>query len=419
MNDQNPPNNLPSGAPGEQPEGEPQQGAPEQGEQQQGAPQHDQVPNQSPPTESHRDLQPPQPAPPVYAPPPHLGSQPPQYAPPPQQNQPWAPSQPPQQQAGPQPPQFGQPQPPQQPGQFGQQPPQFAPTGQQQQPPQQPGQFAQQPYVTAQQAQPGQPYAQPQQYAPGQPLPGQPPQPGQQYAPGMPPTGAPPRKGLPVGAWIGIGAGALVLLLIIALGIALPFLLKGPATLEPAPAPPTTDAPTEEPETPAQLDLVTLDDPSDFSAGPYWGVPFEDGWDIVRFDEQGVNEFKNVATGCMFFTYQGYGPEGLTSTDDRGATEETLSTALQIGLPWNAATADPEVNPDGTVEMPVDWAYSVEMSRYVALYPTADGNRQRQILLRTFMPNNLALYAEVDCPATPEGDKAAQTILDGLAITEF
>ena len=358
MNDQNPPNNLSSGAPDEQSEGEPQQG-----EQQEDAPHHDQAPNQSPPTEPQHDLQPPQPTPPVYAPPPHLGPQPPQYAPPPQQSQPWAPSQPPQQQ---------------------------------------PGQFAQQPYATAQQAQPGQPYAQP-----------------QQYAPGMPPTGAPPRKGLPVGAWIGIGAGALVLLLIIALGIALPFMLKGPATPEPAPAPPTTEVPEEEPETPAQLDLVTLDDPSEFAAGPYWAVPFEDGWDIVRFDEQGVNEFKNVATGCMFFTYQGYGPEGLTATEDRGATEETLSTALQIGLPWTAATADPEVNPDGTVEMPVDWAYSVEMSRYVALYPTADGDHQRQILLRTFMPDNLALYAEVDCPATPEGDKAAQSILDGISITEF
>ena len=69
--------------------------------------------------------------------------------------------------------------------------------------------------------------------------------------------------------------------------------------------------------------------------------------------------------------------------------------------------------------MPVDWAYSVEMSRYVAIYPTADGDRQRQILLRTFMPDNLALYAEVDCPATPEGDKAAQSVLDGISITEF
>ena len=41
------------------------------------------------------------------------------------------------------------------------------------------------------------------------------------------------------------------------------------------------------------------------------------------------------------------------------------------------------------------------------------------MLLRSFMPNNLALYAEVDCPATPEGDKAAQTILDGLTISEY
>lgn len=395
MNDQNPPNNLPSGTPDEQHEGEPQQGAP----------QHDQSPNQSPPTESHHDLQPPQPTPPVYAPPPHLGSQPPQYAPPPQQNQPWAPSQQSPQQAAPQQPQFGQPQAPQQ-------PPQFAPTGQQ--PPQHPGQFAQQPYVTAPQAQPDQPYAQPQQYAPGQQ-----PQPGQQYAPGVPPAAAPPRKGLPVGAWIGIGAGALVLLLVLVVGIGMAFVLNKPAAAPPLPEAPTTEVPEEEPETPAQLDLVTLDDPSNFSAGPYWGVPFEDGWDIVRFDVEGVNEFKNVTLGCQFLTYQGYGPAGLTSTDDRGATEETVSTALQIGIPWTAATADPEVKPDGTVEMSVDWAYSVEMQRYVALYPTADGDRQRQILLRTFMPDNLALYAEVDCPATAEGDKAAQTILDGLTITEF
>ncbi len=187
-----------------------------------------------------------------------------------------------------------------------------------------------------------------------------------------------------------------------------------------SPLPPATEElPEEDPNTSEQLEVVTLDDVSNFAAGPYWGVPFEDGWDIVRFDEQGVNEFTNPTAGCQFLTYQGYGPEGLTSTDDRGATEETISTALQIGLPWTAATADPTVTMDGSFEVPVDWTYNVEMQRFLATYPSADGDRQRQMLLRSFMPNNLALYAEVDCPATAAGNEAAQVILDGLTITEY
>lgn len=397
--------------------------------------------------EPNHELQLPQPIPPVYAPPPVQGppsfdtrspySGPPQSAQQPPAQAQFPQAQPTQQTGWPQPQQqapgtppvqpsngqvppsasqqYGPPQPGQAPyaqPQYGQQPqaPQYGQASQQPTQPAQPGAWPSQ----AQQQPGAQQYAQGQQY------------PGQQYAQGQPqmaagPTGVkPPRKGLPVGAWIGIGAGALVLLLVVIIGIGMAIMLNKPAAPDPLPAPPTIDAPEPEaPETPTQLDFVTLDDPADFTSGPYWGVPFEDGWDIVRFDEQGVNEFKNVTAGCMFFTYQGYGPEALKSTDDRGATEETLSTALQIGLPWDAATKSPEVNPDGTVEMPVDYAYSVEMSRYVALYPTADGDRQRQILLRTFMPDNLALYAEVDCPATADGDKVAQKILDGLTITEF
>lgn len=409
MNDQNPPNNPPADAPEQQAGGEQQAGEPQQNAQ------HD----LSQPVEASHDLQPPQPTPPAYAPPPHFGSSP-QYASPPQQNQAWA--QAPQQFAPggqPQQPQFAQPQAqqqpqptPQQPEQFVQQQPQYAQPGQPQ-----PGQFVQQPYATAQQAQPGQPYAQPQQYAPGQPQ--QQPHPGPQYAPGMPPTGAPPRKGLPVGAWIGIGAGALVLLLLIVLGIGAAIFANRPA--DPLPAPPPTEVP-EETETPKPSDefkVYSLDETPDFSAGPFWAVPYLDGWDIVRLNEQGVNQFESVAQGCMYFTYQGLGPKGIPTNNDRKATEQTLETALQIGLPWTAATSNPEVLPDGSFEMPVDGAFAVEVQRFVANYPTADGERKRQILMRTLMPQNLAMYAEVDCPATASGDEAAQAVIDGLSFTEF
>lgn len=343
-------------------------------------------------------LQPPQPTPPVYSPPPSFGPPPSQFAP--AQAPPVYGPPPTQGQAGfPQP---SMPQMPQQQQPTYQAPPQQTPP---QQVPQQPGQpHLQQPYYAQQYVQG---------YTGGSAAPG---------GPGMPPSGLPPRKGLPVGAWIGIGAGVLIVLLVLAVGIG--FVVT--AASKPLPKAPqetseskVPDPPKEEPEAPAELDLVTLDDASNFAAGPYWGVPFLDGWDIVRFDEQGVNEFKNATAGCSFYTFQGFGPENITAIDDRGASDQTLETALQIGLPWTAATASPEVNSDGSFEMPVDWQYSVEMQRYVAIYPTAEGDRKRQLLLRTFLPSKVAMYAEVECPSTPAGDKAAQEVLDGLTLTEF
>ncbi len=264
----------------------------------------------------------------------------------------------------------------------------------------------------------------PQQGAPGQyaqQQPAQASQPGQQQ-PFSVPAGAPvPRKGLPVGAWIGIGAGAFVFVLLIAVGLVWFILAQTPSAEPIAPAP--TTAPQVEPDTGtdrgASGERVSLDDPSNFSAGPFWGVPMESGWDIVRFDEQGVNEFKNSTAGCQFLTYQGFGPEGLTSADDRGATAETIGTAIQIGIPWNSTSMDFELVEDGTQDVEVDWAYPVEMQRYIAKYPSAEGERQRQMLLRVFMPSNIAMYAEVDCPASPAGDEAAKKVLDGLSLSEF
>lgn len=360
------------------------------------------------------DLQLQQPTPPVYAPPPNFAGQQ-QYAPPQFEQQ--AQGQPPLGQPQYEQPQFGQYAPPQQglPSQYGQ-----------------PQQLPQGASAFGSPTDQGQPYAQAtgpvdpagQQY--GQP-PFVPPQlyAQEQYAQGaqLPPGATPPRKkGLPVGAWIGIGAGALVLLLVVALGIWVVVGTARPRVSDPMPLP-TTEAPaeepTEEPESPEPLGVVTLDDTFDLTNGVYWGVPFISDWDVVRFDEQGVNEFSNAAVGCQFLSYQGLGAEGITSADDRGATEETIATALQIGIPWTSATASPEVNSDGSVELPVDYAFSAEFQRFVAKYPTAGGDRQRQMVLRAFMPDNIALYAEVDCPATAEGDAAAQEMLDGLTLTQY
>ena len=333
-------------------------------------------PHGQPPAPEDGRMQPPQPTPPSYSPPP-VQAPPPGFSPP-------------------QAPHFGP-------------PPveQAQPAAPQYQPPQAPPGFRQPqslPQAPVPQGAPG--YAQPQYPAPAH-----------QQAP---PAGA-PRRGLPVGAWIGIGAGALVFLLVIGIGATM---LVG-ALLRPTPAPIVTPLPSpeedlgdEDPFSDNGGELLSLDDTADFAAGPYWMTPFPDGWEIVTFDVEGVNEFTHTDTGCRFFSYQGYGAEGVDASGDREASEATIPTALQIGIPWEA-TADPDVVPDGTVEVMANYSYPVEMMRLVADYQAPGGDRQRQMLLRTFMPGNLALYAEVDCPATAAGGDAATEMFEGLGITDF
>ncbi len=277
---------------------------------------------------------------------------------------------------------------------------------------------------------PQQPYPQqaPQQPYPEQPYPQQAQPHPEQYqyaamhqpqlgAPFTPPTN-PQKKGLPAAGWIGIGVGAFLLLVVIVGSIFASIWALGISSSKPS-APVLPDEYESEPFVPEAQDEVTLDDSSNFSAGPYWAIPFESGWDVVRFDQDGYNEMKSESTGCSFLTFQGLGPEGLTATNDRDATEETVPTALQIGLPWNT-TGSPEVLQDGTAMVEVDWAYTVEMQRYAVTYPATDGTeRTRQMLLRVFLPQGTAMYAEVDCPATISGDSEATRILEGLSLSEF
>lgn len=279
---------------------------------------------------------------------------------------------------------------------------------------------AQQPSADPQQ-QP--PYGQPQAplgqgYAATQPAP-----PPQFAPPQMPPGGAPPGRGLPVGAWIDIGAGALVLLglivTVVLVGVfALANVGRGVAEIRNGEVPPDQDPPAVTEEPGSQDGTVTLDDHLDYAAGPFWSVPYGDDWDIVTLDQQGYNRFSNPTTGCRLLTFQGSGDPAETTDSDRAASERLIGTALGIGLPWEGATADPVIKPDGSFEVPFDSAQPVEMMRFSAKYATAAGDREREILIRVFMPGNNALYAEVDCPAA-EIDETSEEIFGALGITQY
>lgn len=264
-----------------------------------------------------------------------------------------------------------------------------------------------------------------------------PPYPNSQYAqpsghqpPPQQPYGfpQPPRKGLPVGAWIGIAAGALVLVAVIVIGTIFAIRAVSSVTANIArELPTTTPSPLPTP-TPKDLDdhfetggsgTLLMTGTADFAAGPWWAVEFEDGWNIDVFDVAGENRFSHPATGCQFYSYQGFGGFASTSDDDQTASEKTLENAVAggLGLEWQA-TGSPNIVFDRTVLLDAYGYDEVEMLRYVSDYTVADGSaRERVFLIRNFQPSDAVLLAMTDCPAAASG--TGLDFLDTLMVNDM
>lgn len=256
-------------------------------------------------------------------------------------------------------------------------------------------------------------------YAPPQAAPG--------YAPPqlpVPPHPAPVRRGLPVGAWIGIGAGALVILLTVVVGVLFVAGALGakPRSTVSGPTPSASPSPSPSETAPGESGSGSgnsLDSRVDFAAGPFWAVKIDsgNGWKTEVLDQQGYNKLANPPTGCALLTFQGTGDPSASTANDRAATDDTIAAALKIGLPWTGATASPDVRKDSTVSVPIVGGGSIEMLRLTTTYEAKDGERQRTILLRAFTPGNGVLMAQADCPSW-----AMQTTglpaLEGLSVTD-
>lgn len=263
----------------------------------------------------------------------------------------------------------------------------------------------------------------PQQPAPqgGQPMPPIVPPPNSN-PPGQPPlqpTGAPARGGLPVWAWVIIGvAAAIVLALIVASAIVIPRLAS--SLSQRVITHPTAEMPLPSEPWPDDLAdgvLYTLDDQVPLEAGPFWSVPFSPNWEIDVFDVDGVNQLSNPVNGCVLYTYQGTGlPPEDSGASDRAATQAALPAAVQSGLPFDAA-ANPEMRPDGTEDVDLDFGPDeVEMMQLRTVYTTVGGeSRERVMLLRAFLPSANVLLAQIDCPS---GTDDIDDQFDEFAITQ-
>lgn len=232
----------------------------------------------------------------------------------------------------------------------------------------------------------------------------------------------PPRqkKQLSLGAWIGIIAGGLMLVLFIAyLAIYLTAVAGGSNQgTDPSPTPKPTPQEPQEDESSRGV-VYFLNDTTTFTNGPFWVISVQDGWEALMFNRDGYHHFSHPSSGCELMSYQGYGVDGVVAEDDRSATEETIEAVLRSGLPWDKAIEEPVVDPAGTVVLPGDGYDRVELQRLVTNYQTVDGERKREIYLRTFMPANNLLFVEVDCPATADGEAAETPMLENIRVTEY
>jgi hypothetical protein len=162
-----------------------------------------------------------------------------------------------------------------------------------------------------------------------------------------------------------------------------------------------------------------MGDTADSAAGPWWAVSFEDGWNIEVFDVEGENRLSHPASGCQFYSYQGFGGFASASDDDQTASEKTLEGAIGggLGLEWQA-TGSPNIAFD-RMEMLDAYGYDeVEMLRYTSEYTGTDGSaRLRVFLIRNFQPSDNVLFAMTDCPAS--ASSTGDDFLDDLTVNDM
>ncbi|MBX0300705.1 hypothetical protein K2F54_12040 [Cryobacterium sp. 1639] len=256
---------------------------------------------------------------------------------------------------------------------------------------------------------------------------------------GPTPPVAPSRRGLPRWAWFLIGGGALVMIAFVVVVAIVVNSVIGAVTAnegadQPVAAPtgePTETAPPTDGAEPSATPgagvadgaLLAVDDQADFGgAFPIWGYPMQDGWEIVIFDQEGVNQSTNEELDCMFTSSQNKQPaQDLEATDDLSDTLATME-ALEQGVLENGTGAELIGDLDST-----DFALSTPdgqgriefvTSRIDFVDPNLQLNYTNQIAGRAMPQAESFMYVVVTCPTAlvDAGDSPFEELRAGLQV---
>ena len=250
------------------------------------------------------------------------------------------------------------------------------------------------------------------------------------------PQPQPPRRGgLPGWAWALIGGGALVMIAImvtvvivvssvlgaIGHGQAEPVETPAPAASDSAPA---TEAPAAGSTlTEGEAGIFSLDDQVDLGdTFPVWGYPFQDGWELVLFDQEGVNQSENAELGCLFTSSQNVQPAvDVTATDDLTDTLATVDV-----LEKRLLASGPEaklVGELGSTDFGVNLAGAEERLEFLTtrvdyMNPEAGVSYTNEIAVRAMPLAEALMYVVLSCPTSlvDAGNSPFEELRAGLAV---
>lgn len=203
----------------------------------------------------------------------------------------------------------------------------------------------------------------------------------------------------------------------------------GRAAAVPAPAGTESPEPTAAPADPADASelvagaLITLDQQVDVGATfPIWGYPMQTGWEILTFDEGGINRSKNVELGCLFTSSQNRQPAyDLDATDDLSDTlasiealeQQQLESANQATLVGELGSTDFGINLPGAGER-----IEFLTTRIDYMEPDLGVSYTNEVAVRAMPLAESSMYIVVTCPTAlvDAGGSPFEELRAGLAV---
>ncbi|MEC5183222.1 hypothetical protein RCH12_000669 [Cryobacterium sp. MP_3.1] len=169
--------------------------------------------------------------------------------------------------------------------------------------------------------------------------------------------------------------------------------------------------------------LIPLDEHVDVgSTFPIWGYPMQTGWEILTFDQAGINQSENVELGCLFTSSQNKQPAyDLDATDDLSDTVATMATFEQQQLDaGNQATlVGDRSSTDFGINLPgADERIEFLTTRIDYLEPEMGVSYTNEIAVRAMPLAESAMYIVVTCPTAlvDAGQSPFEELRAGLAV---
>lgn len=249
------------------------------------------------------------------------------------------------------------------------------------------------------------------------------------------------RRGLPGWAWALIAGGAVLFIaVIVILGLAASAILGAVTRVDDAadqPASPSATADTVTPSTPMPTEsaaaptgadeatgtLISLNEHADLGETfPIWRYPILDGWEIVVFDQEGINTTQNTELGCTFTSSQNKQPaQDVSATED---LTDSLATFEVLEQRWLDSASDAELIGE------------LDTTSFAVAYPGGQGSLEfissridylddatkvrytSEIAGRAMPLAESFMYIEVSCPTAlvDAGQSPFEELRDGLEV---